>query len=534
MKTDLHRTDELILARLRNCELPDDLETQEITLEIEDLEKRLHPDDSATDTAVASESHRERDLEQHLAFCRALIAPLRRLPSELLLEIYRIIIASVRRRSPSPKEQLHPTRALMVLSHVCSFWRSVILSTTTFWNDIRIPSLFRNGGDARLVEMHLQYSASSPLDIEIHYFGGNRNPHMVNARDILNGLILHCERWRRVLVIGVMTWEALSSEFLRTSQTQSLRFPLLEALYIQDSNHSGFNPFSTADLPRLQTMELHGYNPSSFPFRQLTSLTLVLDRRETTAYQLPRDLAKHFPNLEHLRLVGEFDFLPEAGGPDLEPVLPKLKSLVLELYSRPMPFLSIFLTTISLPALHSVEIVAPLQDWPQAEFTSLLARSQRLLSLKKLSLIWSQIKDEQLLEILRSTRNLEELKIIEDRLNTLSPSLLRAMSIGLINNPMVIVPKLQHITFLISISEKKCPVGLEMVASRSEKALSSNFDSSTSCLPLKSFKLSLILKYTPSEIPTSLAEDKLQVLRESMDVIVTVSHQNTPFERQNL
>jgi len=119
-------------------------------------------------------------------------------------------------------------------------------------------------------------------------------------------------------------------------------------------------------------------------------------------------------------------------------------------------------------------------------------------------------------------------------LNTLSPSLLQSMSIGLTNDPTVILPKRQHVTFTMSISEKEQPVGLEMVASRSQKALSRNLDSSTFCHPLKSFTLSLILGYTPFEIPTSLGEDTLRVLRQSMDIAVTVSHQDTPFKGQSL
>jgi len=120
------------------------------------------------------------------------------------------------------------------------------------------------------------------------------------------------------------------------TQTDGLHFPLLESLLLQDADHSSVNAFSSADLPRLQTMEVHGYNPSSFPFHQLTSLSLVLDRRETRVFRLPRDFTDHLANLEHLHLEGEFNYLPnEIGCTDFEHALPKLKSLVIEVYSKP-------------------------------------------------------------------------------------------------------------------------------------------------------------------------------------------------------
>ncbi|KAE9401337.1 hypothetical protein BT96DRAFT_1018273 [Gymnopus androsaceus JB14] len=533
MKTNLHQwTEELILARLRNQELPDDLETQEIVLEIEDLEQRLS--ESVTGSSHASNkslSNSEHDvLEQRLAYCRAFLAPVRRLPFELLAEIYHLILCSVRDNSPRPKEQLAPTRALVVLSHVCSFWRKACFSTTTLWNDIRIPSLFRNAKDARLVEMQLRYSGSSPLDIQIHNFGASREADMDSARDILEGLISHRERWRKVLVIGINTWAELNSACSTVhTQTGDLHFPSLESLLLRDADHSSVNAFSSADLPRLQTMEVHGYNPSSFPFHQLTSLSLVLDRRETRVFRLPRDFTDHLANLEHLHLEGEFNYLPnEIGCTDFEHALPKLKSLVIEVYSK--PFLTLFLNTFRLPALLSIEIITPLQDWPQADFISLLTRSQRLSALTKLSLRWAQITDEQLLEILHLTESLEELKVLEDHTNTLSPSLFRAMSIS---STPIIVPKLQHIFFSMAISEKECPVGIEMVASRSAKSLSSNLDS-PSCVPLKSFMLFLILAYKPVEPPASLGKESLRALRESMEITVRLAARDAPVEENIL
>ncbi|KAE9401340.1 hypothetical protein BT96DRAFT_992223 [Gymnopus androsaceus JB14] len=492
VQTNLHQwpTDEL-LVRLRNQELPDALETQEILLEIEYLEKRFHHgSDSVTGSSdAANNSLSNNEHEQRLAYCRAFLAPIRRLPSELLAEIHHHILRSVRDNSPRPKEQLAPTRALVVLSHICSFWRRSCFSTTTLWKDIRIPSLFRSAKDARLVEMHLRYSGSSPLDIQIHNFGASREADMDSARDILEGLISHRERWRKVLVIGINTWVELNSACLTVhTQTDGLHFPLLESLLLQDADHSSVNAFSSADLPRLQTME-------------------IAERQS----QLPRDFTDHLTNLEHLRLEGEFAYLPnEIDCTDFESTLPRLKSLVIEI------------NNYALARLASGGVYVPAHS-----FTASFCIDETVIKV-------AHITDEQLLEILRLTESLEELKVVEGNMNTLSLSLFRAMSISsTAPNTPIIVPKLQHIFLHMWISEKDCPVGIEIVASRSAKSLSSNLDS-PSCVPLKSFMLFLVLAYKLVEPPASLGKESLRALRESMEITVRVTARDAPVEENFL
>lgn len=525
MKIDFHQwSDKSILARLRNYELPSDLETREITLEIEDVEKRLQHTELAAGTAnVASNalSNGQHDvLKRHLAYCRAFIAPVRRLPCEILAEIYHIILASIRDRSPRPTQQLKPTRALVVLSQTCCFWRSVIFSTATLWYDIRIPSLFRDARDAHLVEMHLHYSGDSPLDIQIHNSGAHHIPDMDSARKIAEGLLSHRERWRDILIVGSGTWVVLNSACsVVLRQTKSLLFPLLGSLTLEDARPSTLDTFLTAHLPRLRTLNVHGYPPSSFPYHQLTSLSLVLYHSEI--HHLLLGFAEHFINLECLRLEGDLDDLPSEtnGGIDLL----KLKSLIIESFSE--SFLVLFLTTFRLPALVSIDVMAPLQGWPHVEFTSLLIRSECLSSLTRLALRWAQITDEQLLEILRQTESLEKLIIVEDHTPTLSSSLFQAMSItSTTTAATVIVPKLQHITFSRSLYEKESPFGIEMVASRARTAeyfLGSPEQSS--CLPLKSFTILLKLLYTPPELPMLLGKEEVQALRRAMAVTMRIS-----------
>ncbi|KAF9075404.1 hypothetical protein BDP27DRAFT_1030730 [Rhodocollybia butyracea] len=199
-----------LLTRLRNRELFDEEETNQMQEEIKEVERTLRQIESKDVNELSiSSNNRYTILKEHPALCHASLAPVYRLPAEIFSEIYHIILAIAHDSFPRPTEQLDPTRALISLAHVCSFWRKTCFFTVTLWCDIRIPSLFRNAGNARLVEMHLQYSGSSPLDIQIHNSGSKSNQTTANA--ILEGLFLNHERWRKIAIVGKNSWTELHS-----------------------------------------------------------------------------------------------------------------------------------------------------------------------------------------------------------------------------------------------------------------------------------------------------------------------------------
>ncbi|KAJ6523481.1 hypothetical protein DFH09DRAFT_1047178, partial [Mycena vulgaris] len=69
---------------------------------------------------------------------RGVISPIRRFPPELLAEIFdycreaSLICGSC--------TTLNPMEAPIVLSHVCSFWRAVSLSTPKLWDTVHIDN----------------------------------------------------------------------------------------------------------------------------------------------------------------------------------------------------------------------------------------------------------------------------------------------------------------------------------------------------------------------------------------------------------
>ncbi|KAJ7739574.1 hypothetical protein B0H16DRAFT_1324889, partial [Mycena metata] len=77
------------------------------------------------------------ELREYLDGCRSLFSPLRRLPAEVLCQIFTPFSTSFdsgdqrySRRPPLSEPELHP------ISLVCARWHDIILDTPALWSDI--------------------------------------------------------------------------------------------------------------------------------------------------------------------------------------------------------------------------------------------------------------------------------------------------------------------------------------------------------------------------------------------------------------
>jgi hypothetical protein len=81
----------------------------------------------------------ERDsLIHYAAGCGSLFAPIRRVPNELLVEIFAMASQPSRISEGTPQEE--PCRLakqdLLHLSQVCSHWNHVVMNTPMLWSNI--------------------------------------------------------------------------------------------------------------------------------------------------------------------------------------------------------------------------------------------------------------------------------------------------------------------------------------------------------------------------------------------------------------
>ncbi|KDQ49230.1 hypothetical protein JAAARDRAFT_111790, partial [Jaapia argillacea MUCL 33604] len=105
-----------------------------------------------------------RDVAQGRCFnLKSLSAPIRRLPSDLLSEIFN---HTLQYGSTGPVYDPFP----LLLTHVCSYWRHLALSTPTLWSPIRARPT-----DAQLVYYRalwnhfLLHSGTTPLSLFLDF-----------------------------------------------------------------------------------------------------------------------------------------------------------------------------------------------------------------------------------------------------------------------------------------------------------------------------------------------------------------------------
>ncbi|PBK59674.1 hypothetical protein ARMSODRAFT_966727 [Armillaria solidipes] len=120
---------------------------------------------------------RREKLLKDLSGCKALLAPIRRLPRETLLQIFGLASSDI----PNPHD------APWILGEVCSTWRSISRSCPSLWTRIYISTLKRNY--STFLDKYISLSVHLPIHMSVER-------HLDHSHtDILRCLVLHLERW---------------------------------------------------------------------------------------------------------------------------------------------------------------------------------------------------------------------------------------------------------------------------------------------------------------------------------------------------
>lgn len=131
--------------------------------ELEQLNVEIHKLQEALESLT-----RQRDVLQDLLDPhRALLSPMRQMPTEILRRIFGLCLHSAR------NPVMHPSEAPLLLGRICSNWRSIALTTAELWSSIHIVSDHENGGLAPRLDIDnvvawLQRSGNLPLNISLY------------------------------------------------------------------------------------------------------------------------------------------------------------------------------------------------------------------------------------------------------------------------------------------------------------------------------------------------------------------------------
>lgn len=175
---------------------PDELQIKRLCADIANEIKNLNTEIADTEAKLTALRQQLANKKREASDYKAILSPVRRLPSDLLSEI---LMLSTNHELDSDTSSLDPTEMHWLLPRVCAHWRCVALSFPRMWSTIRITSrelahdasgaLFRLG-----VQLHR--SGSFPLFVSISSYY-NTIPY---APPILQMLLPSSPRWKELYV----------------------------------------------------------------------------------------------------------------------------------------------------------------------------------------------------------------------------------------------------------------------------------------------------------------------------------------------
>ncbi|KAJ7460315.1 hypothetical protein FB451DRAFT_1563383 [Mycena latifolia] len=343
--------------------------------------------------------------------CRSLFSPIRRLPAEVLVEIFLYFVPPFP-AFPTKETALDLLRNVDVLhsAQVCYYWRIVAMGTTALWSSIVVHDKVDCSAEQiqSLISLALQRSGKSPLAIELVGAADGSTPI---ARCALELLGQHSRRWRDVRLL-------LPPPFVQILRGVKSNLPLLEHIHLYGSAGRELDLFEVAPQLRTLTCGMSAREiPSALPWGQLTTFEYF--------YGIPEDLPNLWAALTRLSIGTEalLDFEFEASVPlALVPITTNLDSVEMH-FTCPDPglsrqVLSEIMKHVTFPHLFELCLFsgfgAPPPDWPHQEFLSLASRSSFPTNLTILQLNMIKIPEVELLEVLSVLRVLEKLTIFDD------------------------------------------------------------------------------------------------------------------------
>ena len=334
-------------------------------------------------------------LEKFITSHEGILSVIRRIPSEIIQEIFQWLSAILRQEA-----QLEPKWALpFAYGQICSSWRGSALSVHSLWSlfpEIRKPKT-PVGQELQLKYMTelLYRSRQSPIQFFFDVGYWNKDPYP--TADLV---MQSSERWLVINILGT------AMGIYRYFHEIRGRIPNLECLAISvlvfDAPSDRLDMFQTA--PKLREVKLAGHNMGDIklPNHQLVDFYYVTTDTRNPLNQLTN--AHHLENL----ICESRSWNPI---PNINTIsLPNLKRLFVRLHHSSPPVL-VFLTVPILESLHIEDELNALDSALLRSLAEMASRSGNLPHLQELY-IWSTLDKmlEGLDEVLRLTPALRVLE----------------------------------------------------------------------------------------------------------------------------
>jgi hypothetical protein len=384
-------------------------------------EETKNLDEDYRNLLVAIRSRRVKSFEAARR-AKSLIAPVRRLPPDILLEIFTLICDEAVFVGQKPSATKIPG---LQLTAVCSLWRNLVNATGRMWSNITVMGSKDNACDLSVHQMAvlkwiLTMSKDATLRIQV-----TLNEHTTSSL-ALPMLKTHCHRWRSFTLVALP--QVLNDHFGTSGRSHV--FPELQHLSLAalqttstDPNLVASFPPMTLDFnaaPKLRSAWLNKlggdmeYLAFGIPWTQLRNLRMC-----------PSNGREVFDALARNQLLS-LELVPGRRRFNIPPLPHFITSPLTELTFkvrwdiREYTAVKAVFENITLPSLNILRInqrpyqQAPSSDagWPVEAFRSLVQRSK--FELRKLTLVHVPMSDVTLISILECVPDTVEELIIRE------------------------------------------------------------------------------------------------------------------------
>ncbi|KAF7358726.1 F-box domain-containing protein [Mycena sanguinolenta] len=356
--------------------------------------------------------------------CSSLLAPIRRLPPEILTDIFQLCRPSEpdfsRSKSKAYCGIAHlGQESLLWVSQVCVLWHTIVMSTPSLWTTISLHGCALRGTRQQfettmeLLGLAFERSGSLPLNVQFDSLEKN----CTRYRHALELIASHSARWKSA---KFMTHP---SDFVYLSRVKG-NLPLLTTLELYIGG-TGVEKLDFLEfLPSVKNLTVYGSIQSCMPRLPLRGLVtykcLALQPNAIASTVASMSRLSH-PCAVHVEVDVENWMQAYSSGlriPETSSNMSELSLKLTQTFFRPtrcFQTLEEIFAALTLPALRELSFMAdrdPL-PWPHEQFMSFSIRSSFHHHLHCLDLFRVHITESELVDCLSTLPALQELSIAD-------------------------------------------------------------------------------------------------------------------------
>jgi hypothetical protein len=456
----MRRTD--VVSRLRSYNAPMALERTQVHKTIADAKVEMEN----IKAQIVLLEYQYRRLEAHVELHQSFLAPIYKLPDEILGHIF----LTYRDGPDCPRiTMLYSGNECVPLkvAAVCHHWRNIALSMPSLWSRLKIAiSEYEIGSKEyqkkvdKRIDLLIERSGDYPLDVELHAVGFGPEPFKCDSFALVKRIFCHFDRCRSArldlgdaLMKPILVSDDEQVYWLYLSGLGSL--PLLESLELrlhldedEDEGEEGLQLpyFLRSDVlthaPMLKELKLHipplgrDARPFILPLSQLKRLDISVDDAAHALTYLRSEIGAqlHLDAL-HLKFT-KHNVIPSSHHGEVVPISIYSKYVYLEMWNIPSDstqddeFFNL-LKQIKVFGIESLEVNYLHRLWTATKIQTFKDAIQPSMNtLSSLQIVRALMTEEDLLALLILFPVLHTLGISEGRYGMVGTRLLRALSIG--------------------------------------------------------------------------------------------------------